>query len=45
MYLQDAVGLYVLEGGGTGERSQIILNNGYGTVWKYVWLPTSKSTG
>jgi len=41
IYQQIAVVLYVLGGGGTGERSRIILNIGYGTVRKYVWLTPS----
>ena len=37
IHQQIAVGLYVLRGGQTLEKSRIAMNIGYGMVWKYVW--------
>ena len=40
IYQQIAVALYVLGGGTTGEKTRIVLNIGYGTVWLYTWRTT-----
>ena len=40
IYQQIAVALYMLGGGGTGERARIALNIGHGTIWQYTWRTT-----